>query len=101
MKSDKSVSESPQREILLQSKVSCASLFHTNKEPVSEDEFTATLESEGMGWEVHGTKKMIISKSQGEHGKAKFTFDDGSVYQGEYLEGNFHAHGVRTWANGG
>jgi len=29
---------------------------------------------------------LVWNRDQGEHGKAKFTFDDGSVYQGEYLE---------------
>lgn len=35
------------------------------------------------------------------HGRGKCIFGDGSVYQGEFKAGHFHGHGKMTWNDGG
>lgn len=35
------------------------------------------------------------------HGSGTCTFVDGSIYEGEFKEGHFHGHGQMTWNDGG
>ena len=67
-----------------------------NGETVAYNRSAVTDSLTGPGWHYIGAFNM-----EGQHGSGAFTFPDGSVYTGGFLQGLAHGEGAYTDASGG